>query len=68
MDTIRLEDTFSSFGYRPIIKSDLTNIQILNEVRDVVKRSEIMDSVIVCILSHGFQGNFYINLFDVLKK
>lgn len=59
MDQAILERTFNSFGYRVHIENDLTHSEILNAVRNVVNECVSLDSLIVCILSHGYKGIVY---------
>lgn len=56
MDQLILEKTFSLFGYRVKVENNLTHTEILNAVRNVVNECVLLDSVIVCILSHGYKG------------
>ncbi|XP_055843650.1 caspase-8 [Episyrphus balteatus] len=58
-DKLALEKTFSSFGYRPIVRDDLNHIEVLSNVREIVRRSIMYDSLIVCILTHGCEGSVY---------
>lgn len=59
MDKSELERVFTSFGYKIVIKENLTHIEILNSVKNVANESTPYDSVVVCILSHGFKGKFF---------
>lgn len=59
VDKQALEKTFSSFGYRPIVRDGLNHIEMLSNIREIVKRSFMYDSLIVCILSHGCEGSVY---------
>lgn len=56
-DTAFLQNTFTAFGYRIVIKENLKHTDILNAVKNVVNQSVGMDSIMVCILSHGYKGN-----------
>lgn len=60
MDKSELQRIFSSFGYKIVIKENLTHVEILNSVKNVVNESTPYDSVVVCILSHGFKGNYWL--------
>lgn len=56
VDQSALIDTFSAFGYIVLLQNDVQSEDILIEVDKVVKKSQIFDSLVVCILSHGFKG------------
>ncbi|KAJ6636162.1 Caspase-8 [Pseudolycoriella hygida] len=58
-DKNALCQTFSAVGYEIVERTNLTNVQILSEVENIVKRSASSDSLIVCILSHGSKGVVY---------
>lgn len=58
-DTEALQKLFKSFGYVTRVKNDRLHSDILNDVRDVINESLHLDSVIVCILSHGCKGIVY---------
>ncbi|XP_061392098.1 caspase-8-like [Musca vetustissima] len=59
VDRDKLQELFSSFGYTPVVCNNLTHDEMLNTIRDTVKRSLIRDSLIVCILTHGMEGVVY---------
>ncbi|XP_055913524.1 caspase-8 [Eupeodes corollae] len=59
VDKSSLEKTFSSFGYKPVVKDELNHIEVLSNIREIVKRSIMYDSLIVCILTHGCEGAVY---------
>lgn len=58
-DVDALERVFQNFGYQPRVKTNRLHSEILNDIRDVINESVEYDSVIVCILSHGFKGIVY---------
>lgn len=58
-DSQDLRDTFERHGYENITETNLTDTEILDSVRSVVKRSKNKDSLIVCILSHGIRGQIF---------
>lgn len=58
-DTKALKNTFSSFGYRVIIRENISKTEILSAVQHAVNQSVSLDSIIVCILSHGYKGIVY---------
>lgn len=60
-----LQRTFSDLGYTIIVRENLTDIEIVKEIEGVVSRSCKSDSLIVCILSHGSEGEFL--FFGILK-
>lgn len=55
-DKEALHQTFSALGYTIVEKENLTDDEILHEVKAIVARSGSSDSLIVCILSHGSEG------------
>lgn len=58
-DVASLTRTFSTFGYRIIVRENLIHTDILTQVRNVVDGCARKDSLIVCILSHGYKGVVY---------
>lgn len=58
-DAEALEYIFKRFGYETRVKTNRLHTEILNDVRDVVNESIKYDSVIVCVLSHGYKGIVY---------
>lgn len=54
-----LDDIFRRKGYEIRLKNNRLHTEILNDVRDVINESIKYDSVIVCILSHGYKGVVY---------
>lgn len=58
-DSESLQMLFRRFGYQTRVKKDRSHTEILNDVRDVINESVRFDSVIVCILSHGYKGVVY---------
>lgn len=58
-DLEALMNLFKTFNYDIIIRSDLTHIQILQEISDVTKKSSQYDGLIISILSHGYEGLIY---------
>lgn len=58
-DSEALQLIFRCFGYETRVKNDRLHTEILNDVRDVINESVRFDSVIVCILSHGYKGVVY---------
>lgn len=58
-DVASLHRTFSAFGYRIEEKENLNHTDLLNAVRDAVNECVGKDSLIVCILSHGYKGVVY---------
>lgn len=51
-----LEKVFSSFGYKFRVLNNLLHTEILNAIRDIVNECFDLDSIFVCILSHGYKG------------
>lgn len=58
-DVISLKRTFSAFGYRIIVRNNLIHTDLLTVVRSTVNECAGKDSLIVCILSHGYRGVVY---------
>lgn len=58
-DVSKLQSTFAAFGYRIEIRENLNDNDLLKAVRDVVIECAGKDSLIVCILSHGYKGVVY---------
>lgn len=55
-DSLRLKTTFEARGYKVIVRENLNNKAIIDEIRKIVDASICYDSLIVCILSHGEDG------------
>lgn len=64
MDQAELERILHSIGYQIRNEKNLTHIEILNCVADVVSDSAEYDSVVVCIMSHGLNGTYYSAVFS----
>lgn len=62
MDQCALNKTLASFGYNIVIRPDLKHNEILEVVAEVAAQCANVDSLIVCVLSHGFKG-IIINVF-----
>lgn len=58
-DKERLIAVFEQFGYKVEERKDLRHDEILKEIDEAAKRSFIYDSLIICILSHGFKDHVY---------
>lgn len=58
-DSQDLRETFERHGYENITKTNLTDTEIIDSVKSVVKKSKNKDSLIVCILSHGIRGQIF---------
>ncbi|XP_030378594.1 caspase-8 isoform X2 [Scaptodrosophila lebanonensis] len=58
-DKERLKKVFSALGYMVEAHDNLNHLQMLQHIRDACARSCHRDSLIVCILSHGFEGAVY---------
>lgn len=59
VDEQRLRDVFSGLGYTVEAHVNVDHLKMLELIRDVCSRSELRDSLVVCILSHGFEGAVY---------
>ncbi|KAH8396116.1 hypothetical protein KR222_003495, partial [Zaprionus bogoriensis] len=59
MDEQRLHDVFSALGYTVEAHANVDHLKMLELIRDCCARSVLRDSLIVCILSHGFEGAVY---------
>lgn len=58
-DLEALRKLFKAFNYEVIEKNNLTHKEILRQINAVSKMSLRYDGLIVCLLSHGFEGLFY---------
>lgn len=58
-DADALQKLFKCFGYETRVKNDRLHSEILNDVRDMINECIHLDSVVVCILSHGCKGIVY---------
>ncbi|EDV92202.1 caspase-8 [Drosophila grimshawi] len=58
-DKERLTDVFSGLGYQVEAHDNVDHWELLDHIRSACSRSQLRDSVIVCILSHGFEGAVY---------
>lgn len=59
VDEQRLSDVFSGLGYSVEAHVNVDHVKMLELIRDVCSRSLLRDSLILCILSHGFDGAVY---------
>ena len=59
VDRDKLAALFSGFGYTPSVFNNLTHLEIKQNIRETAKRSLLKDSIIVCILSHGMEGEIF---------
>lgn len=58
-DKAKLHETFSTYGYKIIEKTNLNHSGVIEEIFKAVKECAEMDSLVVCILSHGHKGAIY---------
>lgn len=63
-DRQALLTTFGASGYRCEVRENLTAVQIEQEIINIVQRSGALggsdcDSLVVCVLSHGFRGHVF---------
>lgn len=58
-DVTSLKRTFSAFGYRIVVRENLIHTDLLTVVRSTVNECVGKDSLIVCVLSHGYKGVVY---------
>ncbi|XP_017852431.1 caspase-8 [Drosophila busckii] len=59
VDKRRLSEVFSALGYQVESFDNLDHLDMLEHIRNVCARSTLRDSLVVCILSHGFMGAVY---------
>ncbi|XP_034490815.1 caspase-8 [Drosophila innubila] len=59
VDKERLSEVFSALGYRVEAHNNVDHLAMLELIRTACSRSMLRDSLIVCILSHGFEGAVY---------
>uniref|UniRef100_A0A1B0D025 Uncharacterized protein n=1 Tax=Phlebotomus papatasi TaxID=29031 RepID=A0A1B0D025_PHLPP len=60
-DVKSIRETFSAFGFNVIVKDDLRSDEIICSIEEFVGKTEeeSQSSLVVVILSHGFQGSVY---------
>lgn len=59
MDRDRLESTFKKFNFKVVVKDNCTDKEIIENIENTMKMFSKRDCcLIVCILSHGLQGNY----------
>lgn len=58
-DKEELQATFTKFGFKVVIADNLSHVDLIAKVREVVKSMTIESSLFVCILSHGDKGTWY---------
>ncbi|XP_017871677.1 PREDICTED: caspase-8 [Drosophila arizonae] len=58
-DKQRLIDVFSPLGYEVEAHDNVDHLKMIALIRGACARSVLRDSLIVCILSHGFEGAVY---------
>lgn len=58
-DMDALKNLFENFNYHVVGKNNLTHIEILNELDKATMKSSQYDGLVVCVLSHGYEGIFY---------
>ncbi|XP_043948995.1 caspase-8 isoform X2 [Drosophila biarmipes] len=59
VDKNRLVEVFSSMGYNVESHDDVDHLRIMDLIRRACARSLLRDSLVVCILSHGFEEAVY---------
>ena len=59
VDRDKLAALFSGFGYIPLVYNNLTHLEMKHHIRETAKKSLLKDSIIVCILSHGMEGEIF---------
>ncbi|EDW62265.1 caspase-8 [Drosophila virilis] len=59
VDKKRLSEVFSELGYSVEAHDNVDHLELLSHMRTACARSILRDSLIVCILSHGFEGAVY---------
>ncbi|XP_016986517.1 caspase-8 [Drosophila rhopaloa] len=59
IDKGRLTEVFSSMGYKVEAHNDVDHLGIVQLIRSACDRSVLLDSLVVCILSHGFEEAVY---------
>lgn len=58
-DEMKLEEVFSDRGFLINKKRNSTSVDMIATIEKMVKKCRTYDSLIVCILSHGYEGNFF---------
>ncbi|KAH8273529.1 hypothetical protein KR018_010519 [Drosophila ironensis] len=59
VDVASLTDVFSAMGYKVETQHNVDHLEMVHLIRRVTQRSVLYDSVVVCILSHGFEAAVY---------
>ncbi|EDW30626.1 GL26745 [Drosophila persimilis] len=59
MDKQRLTNVFSKLGYRVEAHDNLDHLSMLHHIRQACQRSLLHESLVLCILSHGFEDAVY---------
>ncbi|EDV45383.2 caspase-8 [Drosophila erecta] len=59
VDKKRLTEVFSSMGYNVEAYDNVDHLDIVQRIRSACDRSLLRDSLVVCILSHGFEEAVY---------
>ncbi|EDW78460.1 uncharacterized protein Dwil_GK16170 [Drosophila willistoni] len=59
VDKQKLDNVFSSLGYQVEAHDNKDHLEMISLIRHACERSMLPDSLIVCILSHGFEGAVY---------
>lgn len=59
MDEQSLRKVFSAMGYKVESHHNIDHMEMVHLMRSATERSLLNDSIVVCILSHGFEGAVY---------
>ncbi|KAH8261969.1 hypothetical protein KR026_008317 [Drosophila bipectinata] len=59
VDVQSLNKVFSSMGYKVESHHNIDHMEMVHLMRNATRRSLLNDSIVVCILSHGFEGAVY---------
>jgi caspase 8 len=58
-DRDALKLLFEDFGYQVSVANNLKHLDILKEIEKATRKASLVSGLIVCILSHGFEGIVY---------
>ncbi|XP_032309263.1 caspase-8 [Drosophila ananassae] len=59
VDEQSLRKVFSAMGYKVESHHNIDHMEMVHLMRSATERSLLNDSIVVCILSHGFEGAVY---------
>lgn len=67
-DKHMLMETFKPLGYNVVVGENLSSDNIFPFIKNYVERSKDMDSIIICVLSHGTKGNIFFHDYSIENR